>query len=136
LTRVTLDTNEYISAFNFPRGPAMRLLHNAVDRELEIFTSEAIINETLRVLREKFGWQGYDVLDIDRRLRKLCNIVAPSQTLNVITYDPPDNRILECAAESGSQFIITEDKDLLRLRTFDGIKIVKAVEFLGRGRNQ
>jgi predicted nucleic acid-binding protein len=34
----------------------------------------------------------------------------------VIDYDPPDNRILECAAEAGSEFIVSEDKDLLRLK--------------------
>jgi predicted nucleic acid-binding protein len=58
--------------------------------------------------------------------------VAPTQTLNV-TDDPDDNRILECAVAAGSDYIVTYDKDLLRLGEYAGVKIVTAVDFLQRG---
>jgi predicted nucleic acid-binding protein len=48
----------------------------------------------------------------------------------VITHDPPDNRVLECAVEAGSRFIISGDDDLLRLGTYEGIRILKVAEFL------
>lgn len=108
----------------------MRLLHRALDGQIEVFISEPIVSETLRVLREKFGWQGYDVFDAGQRLRRFGQVVEPRQTLNVIEHDPPDNRILECAVESKSEFVITEDKDLLRLGQYEGIKIVKPGHFL------
>ena len=108
----------------------MRLLHMAVDGDIELFTSEPIIAETLRVLREKFQWQGYDVFDAGQRLRKVGKVVTPRQALNVIEHDPPDNRILECAVESQSEFIVTEDQDLLPRNEFAGIKIMRASEFL------
>ena len=111
----------------------MRLLHMAVDGNIELFISEPIIAETLRVLRDKFGWQGYDVFGADQRLRKLGTVVTPRHTLNVIEHDPPDNRILECAVESQSEFIVTEDQDLLGLKEFDGIKIMQVSEFLDIG---
>ena len=77
--------------------------------------------------------QGYDVFDAGQRLRKVGKVVTPRQTLNVIEHDPPDNRILECAVESQSEFIVTEDQDLLGLKEFDDIKIMRISEFLDIG---
>ncbi len=114
MRRVTLDTNEYVSALN-GGAEAKRLLHMAIDGEIEIAISEPIIMETIRVLREKFDWPPYDLLAARQRLEKVGRIVTPMQTL-AITADEPDNRILECAAEAGSEFIVSEDKDLLRLK--------------------
>lgn len=39
--------------------------------------------------------------------------------LDVVTEDPADNRILECAVTAGSDYIVTGDKDLPRLGTYD-----------------
>ena len=47
-----------------------------------------------------------------------------------ITEDEPDNRILECADEAGSEFIVSEDKDLLRLKEHGNARIVRAAEML------
>jgi predicted nucleic acid-binding protein len=44
--------------------------------------------------------------------------------------DPDDDRILECAVEAGSEFIVTNDKAILRLGEYDGIKMIRAVDFL------
>ena len=46
--------------------------------------------------------------------------MAPQQTL-CVTDDPDDNRILECAVEAQSDFIVSNDSDLLRLRSYSGI---------------
>ena len=35
---------------------ACRLLHLAIDGDLEVALSQPILDETLRILREKFGW--------------------------------------------------------------------------------
>ena len=51
MLRVTLDTNEYVAALNGSRR-ALRLLHMAIDGTIEIAITEAIIVETIRVLRE------------------------------------------------------------------------------------
>jgi predicted nucleic acid-binding protein len=56
--------------------------------------------------------------------------------LDVVKDDPDDNRIVECAVSSGSEYLVTGDKDLLRLRVYDAIRIVKVAEFLGVGPGQ
>jgi hypothetical protein len=55
-TKVTLGTNTYVSAFQFG---GMRLLHMAVDGHIEIAVSQPVLDELIRVLREKFQWDGY-----------------------------------------------------------------------------
>jgi len=126
--RVTLDTNEYVSALN-GGGKALRVLHMAIDGEIEIAISEPIIAETVRVLREKFDWPPYDLLAARQQLQKIARIVEPRVTL-AITEDEPDNRILECAAEAGSEFIVSEDKDLLRLKQHGSARIIRAEDML------
>jgi predicted nucleic acid-binding protein len=44
--------------------------------------------------------------------------------------DPADDRILKCALEARAQVIITGDDDLLRLKRFEGIRILTPRAFL------
>ena len=131
MTRITLDTNEWVGAFNFG-GQALSVIHGAIAGDVEIAISEPILQETLRVLREKFDWQPYRLHALAERLRKICIVVDPKQTETVLA-DEPDNRILECAKESASDSILTEDGAMLRLKSFHGIPIMTMREFLGRG---
>lgn len=64
-------------------------------------------------------------------------IVSPKIKFNIVKEDPDDNKVLECASEGRVNFIITQDNHLLRLREFQGIKILKPEEFLNllKGKN-
>jgi hypothetical protein len=52
---VTADTNIYISGLNFS-GPPRRFLNLARAGGIRLAISEAVMEETLRVLGEKFHW--------------------------------------------------------------------------------
>ena len=132
MTRVTLDTNELIRAFNF-RGKALELIHRAINGEIEIAISEPILQKTLRVLRDKFEWNPYELRALYDNLMKICKLVEPKQTL-AVAADEPDNRILECSEEAGSEFIITKDRALLRVKEYAGAKLVRAADFLAAER--
>src|SRR5579863_1821284 len=124
---VTLDTNTYVSALNFG-GREMRLLNMAEAGALVIDISNHIEKELLRVLREDFDWDGYRIHDLSQRLWKLTNRVTPTRTVAVVD-DPDDDRIIECALAGGSDYIITNDKTLLRVGNFEGIVILKPDDF-------
>ena len=132
---VTLDTNIYISAVEFGGAP-LRLLHMAVDGEIEIAISQPIIDETQRVLRDKFGRSEERLAETEEWIRSFTRLVAPKEALDIIKEDPPDNRILECAEAAGSEFIVTGDKDLLRIKRHGGVRIVKVADFLAMGRER
>ena len=108
----------------------MRLLHLAIDGDLDVAVSQPILDETLRILREKFGWPEERLEGVEALIVGFARRVSPSQTLNVIKEDDADNPILECAAESGSEFIVAGDKDLHRLRQHGNARVIKVADML------
>ena len=124
---VTVDSNIYISAFKFG-GTPLRLLRLAVEGKLEIAISQPIMDEILRVLREKFGESPERLREGEAWIREFTHLATPSQTLNIIKEDPDDNRILECAAEAGSDVIVSGDKDLHRLKQYGKARVVKVAD--------
>ena len=71
----------------------------------------------VEVLNAFFIWKG--------------NIVEPKQKFNFIKEDTSDNKFLEAAVEGKADYIISGDKDLLRLGSFMGIKIITPAEMVG-----
>ena len=91
---VTADTNVYV---------------------IRLSISDAILQETIRVLGDKFQWEEAALREVDATIRSIAEVVAPTQAIDAIKSDPPDNRVLECAAEAKSDYIVSGDRDLLNL---------------------
>ena len=126
---VTLDTNIYVSALEFG-GLGARLLGMARAGMFRIDVSDAILDEVVTVLRDDFRWEGYRLHFAREQIADMANRVVPLQELDVIKEDPDDNRILECAVEAKSGFIVSWDKDLLRLASYGEVRIVTAKGFM------
>jgi putative PIN family toxin of toxin-antitoxin system len=133
--RVTIDTNIFVSAFEFGGKPAA-LLQMAMDGEINVAISQAIIDETVRILRDKFKWDAAGIEYVKGILARYTQLVVPGEMLDVVPSDADDNRIAECAVASGSEAIVTGDKDLLRLKEYAGIKMVTVRDFLQRGQSK
>jgi putative PIN family toxin of toxin-antitoxin system len=93
-----------------------------------------MIAEVLRVLRDKFAWPQARPAQAEGTMRKLGEVVTPTEQLEVVASDPDDDRIIEAAVAGKCQAIVTGDKDLLRLRNFRGITILTAQELLQQER--
>ena len=50
--------------------------------------------------------------------------------LAVVTADPDDDRILECALAGNADLVVSGDHHLIGLRTFRDVGIVRPIEFL------
>jgi uncharacterized protein len=129
--RVTPDSNILISAFIFGGNP-LRLIEMALNGEVAMFVSDAIVEETLRVLRDKFGLNSGRLAQAEKYIIDCTERVKPAKALNVVKEDPDDNRVLECAQAAGCEAIVTGDLDLLRLQEYEGIRIMTVREFLDR----
>lgn len=128
--RVVVDTNVYISAFLYPDRPIFQLLPLAAQHRYQLLTSPAIIHEVGRIMRERLAWEATVRLRHLKAVTKAADIILPTMTLEVITADPPDNRILECALEGRADLIVSGDRHLLRLKIYQGIAIVRPTDFL------
>ena len=130
LLRAVVDSNVYISAFLHPERPIFQVVQQAVERRYRPLISPAIVNEVGRVLRETFGLEENVRLYRLKALVKVAEIITPQITLDVIREDPPDDRILECAVEGRANLIVSGDRHLRRLKIYQGIPIVRPIEFL------
>lgn len=121
MLRVVFDSNVYISALLFG-GPPRHILELALRREVVLVASDDIINETAGKLREKFSWPEHRIQQFVRQTSKLAELYNPQVKLSVVK-DEPDNRILECAVAGEANLIISGDKHLLKLKSFENIPI-------------
>ncbi len=74
---VTLDSNIYISALEFG-GIGARFLGMARAGMIRIDTSDAILDELVGVLRDKFGWDGYRLHFMRKQIEIMTNLVKPA----------------------------------------------------------
>src|SRR4051812_44638155 len=130
--RVTADTNIYIAGLIF-RGASRRFLELARQGAFDLAVSDAILDEIVDVLQRRFGMPLAEAVENREFIERFTKRVHPTRTVNAIHEDPDDDRILECAAENVSDFIVSYDKDLLRRQRFEGIPIVRVEQFLDRG---
>ncbi len=128
--RVVVDTNVYISVFLYPQRLIFQILQHAGRGQYRLLTSPAILRELGRVMREDFGVEAGERTRRLKQLAAIAEIITPQLTLNVIKEDPPDNRILECAVEGRADLIVSGNRHLLRLKTYEGIAIVRPIDFL------
>ena len=129
MIRVTADSNIYISAFQF-RGTPLQFLVLAAEQSIDLAVSDHIIEEVTRTLRVKFEWPEDRIEGARRVIGNIARLVVPSQSVDILKEDPDDDRILECAMEAGSEYIVTGDKDPHRLGQFGDARVIKVADML------
>jgi len=127
--KVVFDTNVYVSALTLPRGSAARALDRIVIGEHELFLSKPILDELLGVLSRKFARDREELARVALFLSELATIVRPKRRLRVLD-DDADNRILECGVTAGADAIVTGDKQMLKLGSHGGVRIITIRQLL------
>lgn len=128
--RVVLDSNVIVSGLNYS-GNESELLGLARHRRFEMVVSEFLLAEVQRVLLHTFDWSyARSALQLEA-LRRVALVVDPRRFVSAVPDNHPDNRILECAVIASADYLVTGDRrHLLPLKEFQGVKIVRAPEFL------
>jgi putative PIN family toxin of toxin-antitoxin system len=129
MIRVVLDTNIYISALMFGGLPGS-LLDLAFLQSFLPVISPVLLNELDEKLRIKFEVSAEDAAIIRAKLENIAEIVKPDVVLHVIEEDPDDDRVLECAVKGRADYIVTGDRHLLKLGSYEAIPIVTVRQFL------
>lgn len=129
MIRVVFDTNVYISALMFGGLPGS-LLDLAFLQSFLVVISPALLDELDEKLRLKFEVAAEDAAIIRAKLESIAEIVRPDMVLHVIADDPDDNRVLECAIQGGTDYIVTGDRHLLKLGSYEAIPILTVRQFL------
>ena len=129
-TKIVLDTNVVVSAFGWTGAPN-HIFQKCIEGHFELYLSLPLIDEIRRVISyPKFDFTRDEIDEFISIVIETAEIVEPKFTLNFITQDPSDNRVLECAATADCEYIITGDKHLLEIKEFEDIKILSPDEFI------
>lgn len=131
--RAVLDTNVIVSGLLFGGVPKV-IVDAALDRKFTAVSSMPLIKELQLVLsRPKFGLDEHLFRSLLEPYLDVVEIINPSSQVDEIKRCPADNRVLECAIDGESQYIVTGDqRDLVALKKFKGIPIITPKNFISR----
>ncbi len=127
--KLVFDSNIFISAFVIPNSKAEKAILQVLEGNDSLIISRDIIDEILSVLSDKFYRDSEAISHTALYLSDIAQIVEPNRKIHIFK-DEPDNRVLECALEGKADAIITGDKAMLKLKEFEGIKIISLKEYL------
>ena len=132
--KLVLDTNTLVSAF-FWNGNESELFEKIEGGKAKLFISKEILDEVEDVLnRDKFK----DIIlktnqkpdEIIQKIISVSHLVIDPKLNIKFCRDPKDDKFIECAVNANADYIISGDKDLLVLKNYKKIKIVKSSEIL------
>ncbi len=129
IRKIVFDTNVLISATLWDSSVAQKVLFKCLRENIQIFSSPEIIEEYREVLARDFDYEEQEIGEILERVLQFVNIVVPSIKVEAVKEDPDDNKIIECTLESEAEYIFSYDKHLLKMKEYQGIKIIKPEEF-------
>ena len=152
---VTVDVNVFVAAVagghdafhSWPSPPPVRgnPAANVIGifndgREFGLFVTEHILGNTVRVLcgakPDGYGWEPERAEDYVQVIVEIAEasggaVIEPATTVAECP-DYEDNRILECAAASGSILIVSDDTDLLSMSPWRGTPVLASAAFVSR----
>jgi len=127
--KVVFDTNILFSAVGWAGNPHLGVQAARQAKCLSI-TCEAILAELDQKLRLKRGLDERKAADIVQEIRTFSKVVPIPGALKVVAADPDDDPIVECAVVGQAALIVSGDRHLLALGQHEGIRILKATDFL------
>lgn len=93
-------------------------------------TYQEILDEFAEKLLLKFKFSEDMMETAVNEIRRFSRIAEISGTLKAVLADSDDNMVVECAVVGNTTHIVTGDKHLLSLTSYQSIAIVNAAEFV------
>ena len=107
------------------------LLQAVVCGRVQCYISFAMLAELREVLqRPKFGLSSEQVLAFVQELQEVCQVVSPTKRVHVVSADPDDDAVLECALEASAKLIASGDEHLLQLVQWRGVRMLSPADAL------
>lgn len=135
MIRVTLDTNVLGPGLIGETGAAARLTRLWSDGAFVLVVSDHILAELERSYTDPY----FAARVPSERAAALVNVVRNNATVVELSAEvqgvathPEDDLVLATAISGEASVLCTRDKQLLKLRTFEGIEILSPGEFLDR----
>lgn len=131
--KAVFDTVVFVRSLINPHGKWGKLVFNNHHR-YQLYVSQSILIEILEVLKRPeltLKFKTLQTLDFSQIITILgqASCVEPLKIPSVCR-DPKDDKFLAAALSAKADYLVSEDKDLLDLKEYQGIKIVNTEVFL------
>ena len=124
MVKVVLDANVWISGIFF-KGKLRKILDQWKEGRFELVVSPEIwleLEKKLRIWGKRLSKED----QVSRYLalvKKRAIMVYPREKVNVCE-DEDDNKFLEAGKEVKADYLVTGDKGLLKIKRFEGMRVV------------
>lgn len=126
--KIVIDTNVVISGTFFGGFPR-KVLEEVGKNNLSAYATPEIIEEYEEIVDEMIRRkQGSLRRDIMTPFIAKLDMIEPVSKIEVCR-DPDDNKFIECAVDAKALYIVSGDKDLLDVQSYENVEIVTAAEF-------
>lgn len=138
MIKIVPDANILLSGMLGHPGPPRKIINLALAKKIVMYGSE----ETYKEFREKImlpRLQKYlkaQIFTPEKMIldyRSFINMVEPFNILagvNIVAADPDDDIYFRVAKTCDAKIIISGDKNVLKVKKYDGILVVKPADFL------
>jgi putative PIN family toxin of toxin-antitoxin system len=133
MAAATLDANSLASAALTEITPPGQILDACFEGWFDLILSEHIISELRRALGNRYFTARRtpeQISDFIRRVTSRATIVPLTVTVQGVASHPEDDLVLATAVSGHADFLVTGDRQLLRLGTYEGVVIVTPRDFL------
>jgi putative PIN family toxin of toxin-antitoxin system len=134
--RVVIDTGVFVSGLIRKQGTTGDVLRALRDGRFTVIYTTEIVVEIIDVLgranfRTKYHIEPDDITALVNLIRLRGELVTPTHKVTA-SRDPKDDKFLEAALATQTDYIVSGDGDLLELTSFEDIPILRPAEFLAR----
>ena len=135
MLKVVLDTNVFISGILTSQGPPGFILKAWREQVFDLIVSKDILKEIEQVLfyrkiRKRHGWSDKEIKAFIGAIPLFAIIVPGKEKAKVRLKDHADEKFLIASQEGKADFLVTGDKELLRLKNYQGTEILSPNDFV------
>lgn len=121
--KVFFDTNVYVAEALLGEG-AEAMLAATENASWRIFVNDYVLDEIELVLTQYFGFSTRFARLTRLRCSRRAIHVQRRSSRHEVPHDPADSPILRAALDVGVDYLVTNDRHLLELDPYEGLRIV------------
>ncbi len=87
-------------------------------------------------IRDRYQYPDQKAKDFVEGVHLLARRVAGLPLVKGVSRDPNDDHVIACALAAGVSYLVTRDKDLLTLKTYQSVEMIRPEEFIHLVRTQ
>ena len=132
--KAVLDTNVIISATLIRRGNEDRIVRAWLRGDFELVLSPQILEEIGRALfyrkLAKYRWMTRAEASALLDLLAQEAVFVPGAHVIQLCRDPDDDKFLAAAIEGKAGYVVSGDRDLLDIGSYESVQVVRPTDFL------